>query len=453
MSGQAGRFQIRGCGDPMCRGCNAHIPEEVASTMTREVPTSVWVDYTDPSFDRVVRDVEASFRSAQENVFSSVFGNPNPKAAVSRQPPTAYTEARSKVEKYLLKTEHSTGWDDVVGNEEAKQALLEAIEEPVRNAELYAHYGMRTPKGIVLYGPPGCGKTMFVKAAAAAMSRIHGRTVDVISVAGSSLQSPFIGVTEATIRAMFVYAREYRAYHGHPLLLFVDEAEVILPDRTGRRRAVASWEESQVAEFLSQMDGMEQLGAFVVLATNRPEEIDEALMRDGRCDRKIRVSRPGREAVEVILRRTLAGIPLAEGTDLEALVFAGTEAFHDPHYVIHEGSVVRGFMSDKGEPQVERIQALNFCLEHVINGAMVTGIAARARSRAFRRDREAGTRSGLTVSDVIDSVREVFEENKGLEHAYAVREFVDAVPVKEIAEAHELKQHGRGPDGGRSHLN
>src|SRR5690606_17531596 len=162
------------------------------------------------------------------------------------------------------------------------------------------------PKGAMLSGPPGCGKTMFAKAAAAEMKRLYGEEVEFISISGSSLQSMFIGETEARISAIFTFAREYRAYRGHPLLVFMDEADVLLPDRTGRVRRVASWEESQVATFLAEMDGMQESGAFVLLATNRPEVIDQAVLRDGRCDFKIVVKRPTRDALQIILEKNFA---------------------------------------------------------------------------------------------------------------------------------------------------
>src|SRR5204863_180748 len=157
-----------------------------------------------------------------------------------------------------------------VGNEAALEQLRDAIQAPVKHKELYQAYGMKMPKGALLSGPPGCGKTMFARAAASEMKRLYGEATEFISLSGSELQSMFIGETEARIKAIFTYAREYKAHHGHPLLVFMDEAEVLLPDRTGRIRRVASWEESQVATFLAEMDGMQESGAFVLLATNRP---------------------------------------------------------------------------------------------------------------------------------------------------------------------------------------
>lgn len=358
-------------------------------------------------------------------------GSPFQPASSFSSTPSSYTAAREKVEKYILDVRHETAWEDIVGNDVARAALVEAIEEPARNPDLYKHYGMTPPKGVLLYGPPGCGKTMFAKAAAAAVSRVYGTKAEVLLINGPQIQSPYVGVTEQTIREIFLFAREYRAHHKHPLTIFFDEADVLFPDRTGRKRAVAPWEESQVAQFLAEMDGLQTLGAFVILATNRPDAIDEALLRDGRCDRKIKVDRPSKDAVEHILRKSFAGVPLVAG--IEELVVAGTESFYNPHYVIHEGRLVAQRLSSAG---VELLHdcAINFCLEHIVSGAMAVSVVRRAKSRAFVRDRKTGAKTGVSVDDVLGAVREIYEENKGLEHAFALREFIDAVPVREMLE-------------------
>ncbi|MBB3608618.1 SpoVK/Ycf46/Vps4 family AAA+-type ATPase [Rhizobium sp. BK602] len=336
---------------------------------------------------------------------------------------------------YLLEVNHATAWDDIVGNDTARAALVEAIEEPKLHPELYDYYGMRTPKGVLLYGPPGCGKTMFAKAAAAAVGRVYGAKAEVLVVNGPQIQSPYVGKTEETIRAIFKFAREYAAHHKHPLTVFFDEAEVLFPDRTGRARRVMPWEESQVAQFLAEMDGLNTMGAFVILATNRPEAIDEALLRDGRCDRKIKVERPNRAAVEHILLKALDGAP--SGDSINDLVMAGVESFFNPHYVIRDAHIIAGQITADG-PQVARDIAVNFCLEHIVSGAMVVGIVQRAKSLAFARDRKTGERSGLKTADMLAAVKQVFDENKTLDHAFAMREWIESMPLKEMV------RHGGG---------
>lgn len=421
--------QICWCGDPSCPGGLAGRPEFSAS----ETTSSRGKGMSSLSGYERERAIEQMMRIAREQMLGGAFRSYpgiSPMADERPSASAAYSEARERVKDLILEVKHETGWDEVVGNEDAKRALFEAIEEPKNNAELYEFYGMKPPKGVLLYGPPGCGKTMFAKAAAAAIGRVYGAKSEVVLVNGPTIQSPYVGKTEEKIRDIFAYAREYQKQHKHPLTVFFDEAEVLFPDRTGRARRVAPWEQSQVAQFLSEMDGLNSLGAFVILATNRPEAIDEALLRDGRCDRKIKVIRPTREAVEHILRKSFASLPLAE--DVEALVVAGSESFFNPHYVIHEGHIL-GAMVGKDGPQFKDI-AINFCLEHIVSGAMVAGVARRAKSRAFLRDVNSKAKSGISSVDVIDSVKEIFDENKGLEHAFAIREWFEALPVKEMLE-------------------
>lgn len=334
-------------------------------------------------------------------------------------------EARSAVEKWLT-TAPDQSFDDIVGNEDALEQLRDAIQAPVTHKALYEAYGMKMPKGALLSGPPGCGKTMFARAAASEMKRLYGAKskVEFISISGAELQSKYVGETERYIKAIFTYARLYRQAYGHPLLVFLDEAEVLLPDRTSRVRPVYPWEESQVATFLAEMDGMHESGAFVLLATNRPEVIDQAVLRDGRCDFKIVVRRPTMAAIEVIVRNNLMKCLLHD--ELEDLVFAAVESLFDPHKIILDatGVIMQLELTSDGIEQSE-IKRLNkhFLLEHIISGAMGASIGQRSTRYAFSRDKATGKATGIKVSDVVESVNDLFKENKELDHTFALDEF------------------------------
>jgi SpoVK/Ycf46/Vps4 family AAA+-type ATPase len=337
--------------------------------------------------------------------------------------PASYSAARKEVEKWLAKAPDQS-FDDIVGNDEALSQLREAIQAPVKHKDLYAAYGMKMPKGALLSGPPGCGKTMFARAAAAEMKRLYGDKAEFISISGSELQSPYVGMTEGYIKAIFTFAREYQAYHKHPLLVFMDEAEVLLPDRTGRVRRVAAWEESQVATFLAEMDGMQESGAFMLLATNRPEVIDQAVLRDGRCDFKITVKRPTIEAIETILRKNFDGVFLGE-TSIDQVVFAAVESLADPHKVIADMHAI-GFDAEALKVDEFRLKEFghrHFLLEHILSGAMAAAVPSRAKRYAFARDKETGIAKGVTVADVLSAVNDIFQENKGLDHSFALDEF------------------------------
>ncbi len=333
-------------------------------------------------------------------------------------PPESYKAARKEVEDWLIKAPEQA-FDDIIGNEEALEQLRDAIKAPVEHKALYEAYGMKMPKGALLSGPPGCGKTMFARAAASEMRKLYGEEVEFISISGSELQSMFVGQTEGYIKSIFTFAREYKNHHGHPLLVFMDEAEVLLPDRTGRIRKVAPWEESQVATFLAEMDGIQESGAFMLLATNRPEVIDQAVLRDGRCDFKIVVKRPTQEAIQVIVQNNFKETLLAKGNTLDQLVFAAVESLFDPHKIILEAHLLGINFEEKNIKHDHK----HFLLEHIISGAMAASIPRRSIRYAFTRDKIKGKANGVTVDDVVKAVNDIFEENRGLEHQFALEEF------------------------------
>lgn len=330
-------------------------------------------------------------------------------------PPMEYTEARRHVEKYIRAAPEQS-FSDIIGNEDALERLKDSIEAPVKNKELYERYKMPMPKGALLYGPPGCGKTMFAKAAVSEMKRLYGGKHEFISLSGTEIQSTWVGETERRIVQIFDFAREYKKFHGHPLLVFIDEAEVILPDRTGRMRQVYQWEESNVSTFLSELDGMKENGAFIMLASNRPEMIDEAILRDGRCDFKIKISRPTIDAIEIIMRNNFEGSFVCDSID--ELVFTAVEAMTDPHKVIAKAQAIWGTSKED-----IHTHGKDFTLEHILSGAMAASLPTRAARVAFAREKKAGTAEGIKVNDVIEAVKQLYEENINLEHSFAIEEF------------------------------
>lgn len=354
-----------------------------------------------------------------------------------------YDELRKAVKDWIIEAP-AQHFSDIIGNEEALSLIRDAIRAPIDEADLYAAYGLSMPKGALLYGPPGCGKTMFARAAAHEMQQLYG-TKEMISLGGADLQSKYVGETEKRISSIFAYARAYKQRHGHPLLVFIDEAEVLFPDRTGRTRPVAPWEQSQVATFLAEMDGIQASGAFVLLATNRPEAIDSAVLRDGRCDFKIEVKRPTQEAIEAILTKTFAGI--FTQVEESSLVFAALEAFYAPHRVILDLNDLVSSMEDwfaargiqiNDEHSLAKLRILRrqrFTFDMIVSGAMAASVATRAKRIAFSRDRKNATRLGVTIDDVLAAVGGIFDENKKLDHSYAMKEFLEEVDaeLKELA--------------------
>jgi proteasome-associated ATPase len=214
-------------------------------------------------------------------------------------------------------------WDDVGGLADVKRELREAVEDPVRYRDLYKQFGQTAPKGILLSGAPGCGKTLVARACATALAEVHGKSAKeggFIYAKGPEILNKFVGESEAQVRLFFETARRHHEEHGYPAILFLDEADALLGKRGSTR-----WEGMErtiVPQFLAEMDGLDETGALVLVATNRPEMLDEAFLRDGRIDRRVHVPRPNREEAEAILTVHLKKRPgkteeLAKlGTDL-----------------------------------------------------------------------------------------------------------------------------------------
>lgn len=360
-----------------------------------------------------VEDVLRTYEEIREAIYRT------PPPPPKREPPDSYKKAREEVEDFILKADKQS-FTDIVGNEEALEGLVDAVEAPVKYGELYKAYGMKMPKGAVLTGPPGCGKTMFARAAATKFIELYGDGVEFVSIQSTDIQSMWVGVTERHIRNIFEFGREYQAYHGHPLLVFIDEAEVLFPDRTGRTRRVTPWEESQVSTFLAEMDGVRESCVFMLLATNRIEVMDSALLRDGRCDFKIKVKRPTRENAEIILRKNFTHT-LVKG-DREELVMHAVESLYAPHYIINSAAQIEANLEKQ---EIKIVARRDFLLEDIVSGAMLASIPNRATRHAFARDKKSGEITGVLVEDVLKAVQDIFEENEGLDHPYAQREFME----------------------------
>lgn len=329
-------------------------------------------------------------------------------------------ELRAEVEEFILTTPHDRGWDDFIGNDDAKNAMMQAIEASTTHKEVYDFYKMKPSKGVVLLGPPGCGKTMLGKLVAAALSRIHGKTAEII--VAKDLESPFVSVAESRVTAIFNYAREYYKVHGFQLVIFIDEAETLLPQRS----SVAPWKDSLVNTFLAEMDGLEENGAFVILASNRPESIDEALMREGRCDRKIKVTRPGYEEAKLMIASGFKDVPLASELDVAEAVHHLVDYFVSPDRVVSKFQAINMVTEESKE--------VPLTLAHIMNGAMLTSLVERAKSFAFRRDVATGQLVGITMANLIAAVEEIITDNANVRHGYAITEIMEQLNLREVSD-------------------
>jgi transitional endoplasmic reticulum ATPase len=203
----------------------------------------------------------------------------------------------------------NVGWEDIGGLQQVKEELAEAIEWPLKHANLFAEANVEPPKGILLYGPPGTGKTMIAKAVAATSE------ANFISIKGPELISKWVGESEKGVREVFRKARQ-----AAPCVIFFDELDAIAP-RRGGSEGDGHVTERVISQMLTELDGLEDLkGVVVIGATNRPDIIDEALLRPGRFDRILEVPAPDKEARKHIFQIHIRKKPLESDVNLDKLV-------------------------------------------------------------------------------------------------------------------------------------
>lgn len=304
-------------------------------------------------------------------------------------------------------------WDDVGGLDEVREFFQEVFEAPINHPEIYSHYNMRPPKGVLMTGPPGCGKSLIAKAVANSVtSRWEGDlTGGFISVKGPEILSPYVGMAEMKIRELFDNCRQFFKRTGFPAVLFVDEAESVMNKRgSGRSSDV---DRTIVPAFLAEMDGLDISGAIVILATNRPEMLDSAITREGRIDKKIRIPRPAKEAGRRIFHIHLRDVPLAKSLTREEMADFAAECFYSERHALY--TVTR--KSDK--------PAVRFGLANLASGAMIATICQQASQVAMSRDIKHGRATGVNTTDIEITITSMLKQQVMMDHKEELASFVE----------------------------
>jgi SpoVK/Ycf46/Vps4 family AAA+-type ATPase len=214
-------------------------------------------------------------------------------------------------------------WDKIGGLRSQVNAIREAVELPLNNAKLFKEFGLKPSKGILLWGPPGCGKTLVAKAIASVVLKdSKADDESFVYVKGAELLSMWVGKAEESIRYLFKNARKYGKRSGKRAVIFIDEAEAILPVRGSMRSSDV--DRTIVPTFLSEMDGFESNSPLMILSTNLPNQLDPAIVRDGRIDLKVQITRPNPEDAKEIFEIHLKSVLCADR--IQDLAHYGTES-------------------------------------------------------------------------------------------------------------------------------
>jgi proteasome-associated ATPase len=324
---------------------------------------------------------------------------------------------RPEVEELVLEEVPDISYEDIGGLSWQIEQIQDAVELPFLHADLFVEHELRPPKGILLYGPPGCGKTMIAKAVANSLAkrvaekegRADARSY-FLNIKGPELLNKYVGETERQIRLIFQRARE-KVEEGFPVIVFFDEMDSIF--RTRGSGVSSDVENTIVPQLLSEIDGVETLKDVIVIgASNREDMIDPAILRPGRLDVKIKIERPDEAAACEIFRIYLhAGLPLhpdlakEHGDEGAAVDWLITETCRR----MYAEEPVNRFLEvtyANGDKEILYFKDFN-------SGAMIENVVARAKKMAIKRFLNEGQK-GIKAEDLYQAIRDEFKENEDL---------------------------------------
>lgn len=324
-----------------------------------------------------------------------------------------------EVEHLLLQEIPNISYSDIGGLDSQIEQIADAVELPFLHADLFAEHQLPAPKGILLYGPPGCGKTLIAKAVANSLARkVAARTGDdkgrsyFINIKGPELLNKYVGETERQIRLIFERARE-KSEEGWPVIIFFDEMDSMF--RTRGTGISSDMESTIVPQLLAEIDGVEGLRNVIVIgATNREDLIDPAILRPGRLDVKIKIERPDAVAARQIFGRYLTSeLPISQSDidvlgngDVDKAVYAMVDQAVTEMYATSDNNRFLEVTYQNGEKEIMYFKDFS-------SGAMIENIVRRAKKLAIKRLIENGIK-GICLQDLLDSIHQEFKEHEDL---------------------------------------
>ena len=326
---------------------------------------------------------------------------------------------RPEVEELILEEVPDVTYEDVGGLDRQIEEIMDAVELPFLHRTLFSEYRLPAPKGILLYGPPGCGKTLIAKAVAnslakkvAALNESSSVRSYFLNIKGPELLNKYVGETERQLRLVFQRARE-KSEEGVPVIVFFDEMDSLF--RTRGTGISSDMESTIVPQLLAEIDGVEALRNVIVIgASNREDLIDPAILRPGRLDVKIKIERPNETgAIAIFSRYLTADLPIdphevatAGGGDPDKAIAVMIEKTVEEMYRTDEANRFLEVTYQNGDKEV-------LYFKDFASGAMIENIVRRAKKLAIKRA-IVGDASGIRTSDLIESIAKEYKEHEDL---------------------------------------
>jgi proteasome-associated ATPase len=364
---------------------------------------------------------------------------------------------RPEVEELILEEVPDISYDDVGGLDDQIEQITDAVELPFLHRELFVEHKLPAPKGILLYGPPGCGKTLIAKAVANSLakkvSEVTGDKASrsyFLNIKGPELLNKYVGETERQIRLVFQRARE-KSEEGVPVIVFFDEMDSLF--RTRGTGISSDMEATIVPQLLAEIDGVETLKNVIVIgASNREDLIDPAILRPGRLDVKIKIERPNETAAAQIFSRYLTpDLPLDEsevaslgGGDRSKAVAAMIERTVAEMYKNDDDNRFLEVTYQNGDKEILYYKDFS-------SGAMIENIVRRAKKLAIKRV-IAGESRGIRIADLLASIKQEYKEHEDLPNTTNPDDWakISGKKGERIVYVRTLMSEGNEATGGRA---